>query len=60
VPQISVLAWILLALTAAFTASHIVRSSGLLVDIMLGIVGAVLGGFLVEARPALWKSISTA
>jgi uncharacterized membrane protein YeaQ/YmgE (transglycosylase-associated protein family) len=44
----SVLAWIILGLIAGFIASKIVNSSGqgLLLDIVLGIVGAVVGGYL--------------
>jgi uncharacterized membrane protein YeaQ/YmgE (transglycosylase-associated protein family) len=44
----SVLAWIILGLIAGFIASKIVNSSGqgLLIDIVLGIVGAVVGGYL--------------
>jgi uncharacterized membrane protein YeaQ/YmgE (transglycosylase-associated protein family) len=44
----SILSWILLGLVAGFLASKIVNSSGqgLLLDIVLGIVGAMVGGFL--------------
>jgi uncharacterized membrane protein YeaQ/YmgE (transglycosylase-associated protein family) len=47
----SVLAWIVLGLIAGFMASNIVRSSGQgsLLDIALGIVGAVVGGYLFSA-----------
>jgi uncharacterized membrane protein YeaQ/YmgE (transglycosylase-associated protein family) len=47
----SVLAWIVLGLIAGFIASKIVNSSGqgLLIDIVLGIVGAVVGGYLFTA-----------
>jgi uncharacterized membrane protein YeaQ/YmgE (transglycosylase-associated protein family) len=47
----SVLAWIILGLVAGFIASKIVNSSGqgLLIDIVLGIVGAVVGGYLFTA-----------
>jgi uncharacterized membrane protein YeaQ/YmgE (transglycosylase-associated protein family) len=47
----SVLAWIILGLIAGFIASKIVNSSGqgLLIDIVLGIVGAVVGGYLFAA-----------
>jgi uncharacterized membrane protein YeaQ/YmgE (transglycosylase-associated protein family) len=47
----SVLAWIVLGLIAGFIASKIVNSSGqgLLLDIVLGIVGAVVGGYLFTA-----------
>jgi uncharacterized membrane protein YeaQ/YmgE (transglycosylase-associated protein family) len=45
---ISVLGWILLGLIAGFIASKIVNRTGqgFLLDIVLGIVGAVVGGFL--------------
>ena len=44
----SVIGWIVLGLIAGFVASKIVNSEGqgLLLDIVLGIVGAVVGGFL--------------
>ncbi|MPZ39574.1 MAG: GlsB/YeaQ/YmgE family stress response membrane protein [Rhizobiales bacterium] len=44
----SILSWILLGLIAGFLASKIVNSSGqgLLLDIVLGIIGAMVGGFL--------------
>jgi uncharacterized membrane protein YeaQ/YmgE (transglycosylase-associated protein family) len=44
----SILGWILLGLIAGFIASKIVNSGGqgLLLDIVLGIVGAIVGGFL--------------
>lgn len=47
----SVLAWIILGLIAGFIASKIVNSSGqgLLLDMVLGIVGAVVGGYLFTA-----------
>ena len=44
----SILAWIVLGLIAGFIASQIVNRHGgnLLLDIILGVVGAVVGGFL--------------
>jgi uncharacterized membrane protein YeaQ/YmgE (transglycosylase-associated protein family) len=44
----SILAWIVLGLVAGFVASKIVNKAGegLLMDIVLGIVGAVIGGFI--------------
>ncbi len=44
----SILAWIVLGLVAGFIGSKIVnrRGEGLLLDILLGIVGAVVGGWL--------------
>jgi uncharacterized membrane protein YeaQ/YmgE (transglycosylase-associated protein family) len=44
----SFLAWIILGLVAGFIGSKIVnkRGEGILLDIILGIVGAIVGGFL--------------
>lgn len=44
----SVLAWIVLGLIAGFIGSKIVNKSGegIIVDIVLGVVGAVVGGWL--------------
>jgi len=44
----SILAWIVLGLIAGFVASKIVNKAGegTLLDIVLGIVGAVVGGFI--------------
>jgi len=44
----SILGWMFLGLIAGFIASKIVnnRGEGVLFDIVLGIVGAVVGGFL--------------
>lgn len=44
----SILAWIILGLLAGFIGSKIVNKSGegIIVDILLGIVGAVFGGWL--------------
>ena len=44
----SILAWIMLGLMAGFIGSKIVNRSGegLVLDIILGVVGAVVGGFL--------------
>jgi uncharacterized membrane protein YeaQ/YmgE (transglycosylase-associated protein family) len=44
----SFIAWILLGLTAGFIGSRIVNQRGVLVDIALGIVGAILGGVLFQ------------
>ena len=43
----SIIGWIILGLVAGFIASKIVNKTGegLLLDIVLGIVGAVVGGF---------------
>jgi uncharacterized membrane protein YeaQ/YmgE (transglycosylase-associated protein family) len=44
----SLLAWIVLGLVAGFIGSKVVNNTGqgVLVDILLGVVGAVVGGFL--------------
>jgi uncharacterized membrane protein YeaQ/YmgE (transglycosylase-associated protein family) len=44
----SILAWVVLGLVAGFIASKLVSRNGgsLVVDLVLGIVGAVVGGFL--------------
>ena len=44
----SIIAWLILGLIAGFIGSKIVNSSGegLLLDIVLGVVGAIVGGFL--------------
>ncbi len=46
----SVIAWIVLGLIAGFIASKIVNKAGegMLLDIILGIVGAVVGGWLLR------------
>jgi uncharacterized membrane protein YeaQ/YmgE (transglycosylase-associated protein family) len=47
----SILAWIILGLVAGFIGSKIVNKSGegVFLDIVLGIVGAVVGGWLFSA-----------
>ena len=42
------LMWILLGLVAGFIASHLVnhRGEGVVLDVLLGVVGAMIGGFL--------------
>jgi len=44
----SILGWIVLGLVSGFIASKIVnrQGEGILLDIVLGIVGAVVGGYL--------------
>jgi uncharacterized membrane protein YeaQ/YmgE (transglycosylase-associated protein family) len=44
----SIVAWIVMGLVAGFIASKIVNKTGegLILDIVLGIVGAVVGGWL--------------
>jgi uncharacterized membrane protein YeaQ/YmgE (transglycosylase-associated protein family) len=45
---VSILSWVILGLIAGFIASKIVnkRGEGLILDIVLGIVGAIVGGSL--------------
>ena len=47
----SIIAWIILGLIAGFIASKIVNKSGegLIRDILLGVVGALVGGWLFRA-----------
>ena len=44
----SIIIWLVLGLIAGFIASRIVESSGngVIIDIVLGIIGAVVGGYL--------------
>jgi uncharacterized membrane protein YeaQ/YmgE (transglycosylase-associated protein family) len=44
----SILAWIILGLVAGFIASKLVNhtGSGIVLDLLLGVVGAFVGGFL--------------
>jgi uncharacterized membrane protein YeaQ/YmgE (transglycosylase-associated protein family) len=47
---VSILAWIVLGLIAGWLAGMVMRSGyGLIGDIILGIVGALVGGFLSSA-----------
>ena len=47
----SFLAWVVLGLLAGYIGSKLVnkRGEGIVLDILLGIVGAVVGGFLFNA-----------
>jgi uncharacterized membrane protein YeaQ/YmgE (transglycosylase-associated protein family) len=47
----SIIGWILLGLIAGFIASKIVNKSGegFFLDIVLGIIGAIVGGFIFSA-----------
>ncbi len=47
----SFLAWIVLGLIAGFIASKLVNKTGegMFLDILLGVVGAVVGGWLFQA-----------
>ena len=44
----SIIAWLVLGLVSGFIASKIVNKTGegLILDIVLGVVGAIVGGFL--------------
>jgi uncharacterized membrane protein YeaQ/YmgE (transglycosylase-associated protein family) len=46
----SILAWIVLGLIAGFVGSKLVNNSGegLILDIILGIAGALVGGFVFQ------------
>jgi len=46
----SIVAWIVLGLIAGFIASKIVNKSGegFFLDVILGVVGAVVGGYLFQ------------
>ena len=47
----SILAWIVLGLIAGFIGSKIVNKTGegVLLDIVIGVVGAIFGGWLFQA-----------
>jgi uncharacterized membrane protein YeaQ/YmgE (transglycosylase-associated protein family) len=51
----SILAWIIFGLVAGFIANKLVlrRGAGVMLDIVLGIVGAVVGGFLFNVIGAV-------
>ncbi len=58
----SIIAWLILGLISGFIASKIVNKSGegFILDIVLGIVGALVGGFLfslVGAAPVTGVNI---
>lgn len=46
----SVFAWIVLGLLAGFIGSHLVnhRGEGMVLDVLLGVVGAVIGGWVAH------------
>ena len=48
--RMSFFAWICLGLLAGFIASHLVnhRGEGMVLDILLGIVGAMIGGWVFQ------------
>jgi len=47
-PYMGIISWIILGLIAGFIGSKIVNRTGegILLDVVLGVVGAVVGGFL--------------
>jgi uncharacterized membrane protein YeaQ/YmgE (transglycosylase-associated protein family) len=47
----SIIGWLILGLIAGFVASKIVNAQGqgIVLDIVLGIVGALVGGFIFDA-----------
>ena len=47
----SLFVWILLGLVTGFIASHIVnhRGEGIVLDVLLGVVGAIIGGWMFQA-----------
>ena len=49
--HMSIIAWLVLGVVAGFIASKVVNKSGegLILDLVLGIVGAVVGGYLFTA-----------
>jgi len=51
----SILAWVILGLIAGFIASKLVNRSGegFILDIILGIVGAVVGGYIFNTFGAV-------
>jgi uncharacterized membrane protein YeaQ/YmgE (transglycosylase-associated protein family) len=52
---VSILGWIVLGLIAGYIASHIVDNGGKgpLLDMVLGIVGAMVGGWIFNALGAV-------
>jgi uncharacterized membrane protein YeaQ/YmgE (transglycosylase-associated protein family) len=51
----SIIAWVILGLAAGFIASKIVNHTGegVFLDIVLGIVGAVVGGYIFNAMGSI-------
>jgi uncharacterized membrane protein YeaQ/YmgE (transglycosylase-associated protein family) len=49
--EMSILAWLVVGLISGFLASKVINKSGsgLVMDIVLGIVGALVGGFVFNA-----------
>ena len=53
----SILAWIVLGLIAGFIGSKLVNKTGegVILDIVLGVVGALVGGYLFSIFGAHWR-----
>ena len=56
----SIVTWIILGLISGFIASMIVnkRGEGILIDIVLGVVGAVVGGWIFNQWSALNNALT--
>ncbi len=54
-PYMGFIAWIVLGLIAGFIASKVVNGAGegMVMDIILGVIGAVVGGYLFSAFGAV-------
>ena len=52
--HMGVLAWIVLGLVSGFIANKLVNKAGggVVADLLLGVAGALIGGFVVERVPA--------
>ena len=50
IPGMSIVAWLILGLIAGYIGSKIVnkKGEGIILDIILGVVGAFVGGFLFQ------------
>jgi uncharacterized membrane protein YeaQ/YmgE (transglycosylase-associated protein family) len=63
---VSVIAWIIVGLIAGWLATQILgRRGGLLYNLAVGLVGAIVGGFLfeklrLEVVPDFWGNLITA
>jgi uncharacterized membrane protein YeaQ/YmgE (transglycosylase-associated protein family) len=56
----SIIGWILLGLISGFIASKIVNKSGegFFLDIILGIVGAIVGGFIFTVVLVIYHAVA--
>ena len=60
-----VIAWIIIGLLAGWLATQILGGRGLLYNLAVGLVGAIVGGFLfeklrLEVVPDFWGNLITA